>query len=57
MLCTVNIRLHEFAIINLIYDPRNFYISGKRKISGIFNNTAKIINKNIKQERPQDGFQ
>jgi hypothetical protein len=48
--------LHEVAVINLINNPRNFYITGK-KISGIFNNTAKIINKNIKQERPQDGLQ
>jgi hypothetical protein len=26
-------------------------------MSGMFNNTAKIINENIKQERPQDGRQ
>jgi len=56
-LCTVNIRLHESALINLINNPRNFYITGKRQISGIINNTAKIIDKNIKQERPQFGLQ
>jgi hypothetical protein len=30
---------------------------GKRQMSGTFNNTAKIINKFIKQERLQDGLQ
>jgi hypothetical protein len=49
--------LNEIAAINLINNPINFYVTGERQISGIFNNTAKIINKNIKQERPQDRLQ
>jgi hypothetical protein len=32
----------------------NYRVINRRKISGKFNNNAKIINKNIKQERPQD---
>ena len=45
------------GVINLINNPKHFYITGNRQMSGIFNNTAKIINKNIKQDRPQDGLQ
>jgi hypothetical protein len=33
---------------------KNFYIIGKRKTSVIFNNTAKIINKIIKHDEPQN---
>jgi hypothetical protein len=50
-------RLHEIAVVNLISNSRDIYITGKRQMSGIFNITAKIINENIKHERPQDGPQ
>jgi hypothetical protein len=45
------------GVINLINNPKHFYITGNRQMSGIFNNTAMIINKNIKQDRPQDRLQ